>query len=420
LAGQLPNLVSPPLPDLSPGDLLPNDPRLPDLLAGYNFQMPLREALLPHRSAIYPGSRRADRYGVHQGLDLYGEDIGIDMVIGTPVYAASNGTIIKADNAYQEMSLAEVNSLLAEANALHITPPETLTKLNGREVWIDHGGGVATRYSHLSAIADGLVEGKPVTAGQLIGYVGLSGTLEGISGNTEFPHLHFEIRLGPTHQYYLGQWLTIEETRHAFENIFKIPVRPASLEFREQPVTVEPTDLPSDTCQEPGQDYSQVTVNGETINRRTELMLETAIALYGGSGDLKRIAQGSYTDALAASFGTHAGGGVVDISIRNPANPAERLFGEVEAMVSALRLAGFAAWYRQADLLYPDMAPHIHAVAIGDQELSSAAEEQLTGPHGYFRGYDGLPGDEPGPDLHGGPIICDWMLAAGYEDLRQE
>lgn len=182
--------------------------------------------------------------------------------------------------------------------------------------------------------------------------------------------------------------------------------------------TIAPTPMPSFACQKPIEDYTRTTINNEPLNQRTVSMLETAIKIYGGPGDLKRVAQGSYTDQLDASFGTHAGGGAVDISIRNPANPAERLFGEVEAMISALRLAGFAAWYREADLLYPDMAPHIHAIAIGDQELSPAAEEQLTGPSGYFRGYNGLPDDFAGVDAHGGPIICDWMIEMGYSDLR--
>ncbi len=183
-------------------------------------------------------------------------------------------------------------------------------------------------------------------------------------------------------------------------------------------IAVEQTSLPPDACQKPVEDYTRVIVNGEPVNRRTELMLDTAVILYGGPADLKRVTQGSYTDELTASFGTHAGGGAVDISLRNPAKPAERLFGEVEAMVRAMRLAGFAAWYRYADQLYPGMPPHIHAIAIGDQELSPAAQEQLTGPNGYFRGYNGLPVDPPIPDEHGGSVICDWMLELGYTDLR--
>mgnify|MGYP001420493390 CR=1 FL=1 len=64
------------------------------------------------------------------------------------------------------------------------------------------------------------------------------------------------------------------------------------------------------------------------------------------------------------------------------------------------------------------MAPHIHAIAIGDRELSPAAQEQLMGAAGYFRGYNGLPVDPSLPDEYGGPIICDWMLELGYADLR--
>jgi hypothetical protein len=184
--------------------------------------------------------------------------------------------------------------------------------------------------------------------------------------------------------------------------------------------TPVPMAAPVGMCREPTKDYARVTVNGEVVNRRTALMLDTAAELYSGPGDLRRVTQGSYTDALEASFGSHAGGGVVDISIRNPANPSEYLFGEVGAMVLALRQAGFAAWYRAPGELYEGSAPHIHAVAIGDQELSPAAQEQLTGPHGYFRGMDGLPRNPPYPDRQGGPIICPWMLEAGYADLREE
>ena len=60
-------------------------------------------------------------------------------------------------------------------------------------------------------------------------------------------------------------------------------------------------------------------------------------------------------------------------------------------MVAAMRLAGFAAWYRPAGALGPGSVPHIHAIAIGDAELSPAARRQIDGPEGYFRGLDGLP-----------------------------
>lgn len=184
------------------------------------------------------------------------------------------------------------------------------------------------------------------------------------------------------------------------------------------PSTTPPAG-PVVACVRPIDDYSRVEIDGETINRRTEFMLDLAVSLYDGPGDLKRITQGSYTDAEASSFGTHAGGGAVDISIRDPADPSRILRDEVQAMVLALRRAGFAAWFRDTDDLYPGSPLHIHAIAVGDRELSEAAQEQLTGPHGYFRGMDGLPHpDGPQPDPHGGPVLCDWMLELGYPDER--
>jgi hypothetical protein len=149
-------------------------------------------------------------------------------------------------------------------------------------------------------------------------------------------------------------------------------------------------------------------------------MLEQAAQLYDGPGDLLRVTQGSYTTGEATSFGTHAGGGAVDISIRNPTQTGEVLWDETDAMVMALRRVGFAAWYRAPGDLGPGSAAHIHAIAIGDRELSAAALAQLTGPQGYFRGLDGLPAEYggPHPDPHGGPILCPWMVELGYRIIE--
>lgn len=236
LIGQLPLLAPLPALDrsqLRPADTAPNDPRLPAIIASYRFTMPLQGALLPDRSAIYPGSRRAYRYGVHEGLDIYGRDVGVDLAVGTPVVAAGDGVILRADVGYQELSPQTLNAMLADAHARHDTPRDALDKLGGRQIWIDHGDGVTTVYAHLSSIAEGIAVGQPVQAGQMIGAVGVSGTPDGAAGITQFAHLHFEIRLGDQQQYYLGQWLSIEETRRAFEQIFQVPVRPAYLDFRQ-------------------------------------------------------------------------------------------------------------------------------------------------------------------------------------------
>jgi hypothetical protein len=167
-------------------------------------------------------------------------------------------------------------------------------------------------------------------------------------------------------------------------------------------------------CAPPVDDYTRVMVEGHTVSRRTLLMLESAQALYGGPGNLLWVTQGSYSTGVGASFGTHDGGGAVDISIRHPES-FEFLYTDAEQMIQALRQAGFAAWFRTPE---QGFAPHIHAIAVGDAELSEAAIAQLTGEQGYFRGRNGLPQPEvAGPDSHGGPLLCDWMRALDYEDM---
>ncbi|HEX6033841.1 MAG TPA: hypothetical protein VFY83_05370 [Anaerolineales bacterium] len=189
------------------------------------------------------------------------------------------------------------------------------------------------------------------------------------------------------------------------------------------------TALPSFTptleplgCQKPPEDYTRLEVNGQTINQRTLAMLTHAQELYSGELEITgyAITQGSYTDAVGASFGTHSGGGAVDLSVLSRGTYTV-LWEDLEPLIRALRAAGFAAWVRDYGELYADSPIHIHAIAIGDQELSPAAEEQLMGDAGYFRGYSGLPIELYGPptlDRYGGPVICQWMIDLGYRDLR--
>jgi murein DD-endopeptidase MepM/ murein hydrolase activator NlpD len=56
----------------------------------------------------------------------------------------------------------------------------------GNVVFVDHGGGVVTRYAHLRRIETKLA--ATVRAGQRIGQIGSTGRATG-------PHLHFEVRL---------------------------------------------------------------------------------------------------------------------------------------------------------------------------------------------------------------------------------
>ena len=85
---------------------------------------------------------------------------GVDWsnAIGTPILAAGNGVIIKAE----------------------------FTSGYGRRVEIQHANGYVTTYSHMSGFARGIAPNVRVTQGQVIGYLGQSGLATG-------PHLHYEV-----------------------------------------------------------------------------------------------------------------------------------------------------------------------------------------------------------------------------------
>ena len=88
----------------------------------------------------------------HSGIDISGFDEGAN------VYAADNGKVI---------------TKVCEGSY-------------GCHIEIDHNNGFYTLYAHMSSFANVSV-GDTVTAGQVIGYVGMTGAAAG-------PHLHFEIR----------------------------------------------------------------------------------------------------------------------------------------------------------------------------------------------------------------------------------
>ncbi|MFG1299676.1 M23 family metallopeptidase [Xanthobacter sp. V3C-3] len=87
---------------------------------------------------------------------------GVDWAdaIGTPIYAAGNGTIIYA----------------------------TWKSGYGKHTEIQHANGYVTTYSHQSGFARGIREGVTVRQGQLIGYIGTTGLSTG-------PHLHYEVKI---------------------------------------------------------------------------------------------------------------------------------------------------------------------------------------------------------------------------------
>lgn len=63
----------------------------------------------------------------------------------------------------------------------------------GKTVILQHGKRYSTLYAHLSGFRKGLRNGKQVKQGQVIGYVGKSGSATG-------PHLHYEFRINGKHK----------------------------------------------------------------------------------------------------------------------------------------------------------------------------------------------------------------------------
>lgn len=148
--------------------------------------------------------------------------------------------------------------------------------------------------------------------------------------------------------------------------------------------------------------------DGKLLNQRTVDMLACAEARLGYEFDLL---QGSYNaGGVSASAGTHDGGGAVDLIATDWANK-ERVLREV----------GFAAWHREE--LWRDgkrvWGEHVHAIAIGDPELSDGAETQV---HEYYAGQDGLAGHgrDEGPRLDPIPVWPIHFPAFSLTQVRRQ
>lgn len=88
---------------------------------------------------------------MHTGLDFSAKT-------GTPIYSTGDGVVVVASNVTSEGY--------------------------GNQVEINHGYGLRTKYAHMSKIKTRV--GKTVKRGELIGYVGSTGT-------SVAPHLHYEV-----------------------------------------------------------------------------------------------------------------------------------------------------------------------------------------------------------------------------------
>jgi hypothetical protein len=146
--------------------------------------------------------------------------------------------------------------------------------------------------------------------------------------------------------------------------------------------------------------YDKNTKRGVTLNNRTLEMFEVAELKYLMNTGLVplTLSQGSYTSANPSSGGTHDGGGALDVKVANFTTRSNYTDAQRKAIELALRKMGFAAWIRNPN--QGNWPWHIHAIAIGDKQMSSAAAQQVIW---YKQGLNGLWPPTQGPDT--GPDV---------------
>ncbi len=189
-----------------------NDERLDGMV------IPIKGVALPRHVGVFPGARRLYRFGIHEGMDFF-LDPGsrTKVTMGTPIRAADSGKILRADANFKDMTYSQFNKVMNDCFREHRTSDHNEDLFRGCQVWISHGNGLMTRYAHLNKINPQIKKDQSVARGDMIAFVGVSGTGQNLPGRTKYPHLHFEIWLDGK---YLGWGLTPAETMAVYEDIF--------------------------------------------------------------------------------------------------------------------------------------------------------------------------------------------------------
>lgn len=113
-------------------------------------------------------------YQGHSGVDIRLLDMAAQRA-GVDVLAAAPGRVVRLRDGVQDISIRAPGA------------PSVAGQECGNGVVIDHGDGWETQYCHVARGSVRVKVGDAVAAGQPLAHVGLS-------GDTEFPHLHFTVR----------------------------------------------------------------------------------------------------------------------------------------------------------------------------------------------------------------------------------
>ena len=190
----------------------------PPMPGDVGLWLPVPGARIPSEDDHLPGAPRAYRAGISEGFVFWPESSGAFIGYGTPVIATGPGQVVRVDEPYAELDQEAWETLLADV-ADGATERE-LDRLRGRQVWIELDDGRVARYGHLAAVRAGLTVGQRVGRGRVIGFVGNSGTLDGVLGRTSNARLHFELREGDG---YVGADLDPEGVRLLASSLFTGP-----------------------------------------------------------------------------------------------------------------------------------------------------------------------------------------------------
>jgi len=152
----------------------------------FKLEMPIRcspgiDCWVVNYVDVDPSEKAADyncgqsTYDGHKGTDIAVVDAAV-MRQGIEVYASAGGTVLGVRNDMQDIDFN-----------LGGGPDSVKTKECGNGVLLQHADGWSTQYCHMQKGSIRVAKGDIVKTGDMLGLIGMSGL-------TEFPHIHIQVK----------------------------------------------------------------------------------------------------------------------------------------------------------------------------------------------------------------------------------